>query len=522
MKLASPGTYSRKFVKLGARLMATRTTKRLRDSVDTKLQSKTYTKLVTALSKTSAWSSVGIDNHLPYDTFRESVALHRYEDLASFVERMKSGEPSVLWPGKCTYYAVSSGTTAGRTKYIPVTQSMLAHFRKAGLNSLLYYAGRRPNADVFQGKHLFLGGSTGLTPVKSTQPFKAYCGDLSGITARHLPAWVEKFLFEPGEQIAAMDDWPKKIDAIAARTQSSDISLIAGIPSWILILAEALQKKTGVDNLQELWPRFECLIHGGVPIGPYVTELRKALGPTVNFHEVYPASEGFIAAQDSHISDFGMRLMTDCGIFYEFLPMRYYDDTRLSSLGSKTVPLSQVEVDVDYALVMSTPAGLCRYVIGDVVRFTSTNPPRLSYVGRTALQLSAFGEHVIEKEVTDSLVNTASKFNLSIGNFHVAPLFPKPEIGRPRGCHEWWIELTSGNIENLSAFRDTLDETLQAKNEDYEAKRKAGGLTEPVIRILKPGTFEIWLKSKGKWGGQNKTPRCRSDREVAISLESIL
>jgi GH3 auxin-responsive promoter len=522
MKLASSGTYSRKFVKLGASLMATRTTKHLKDSFDDKLQSKAYSKLVTALSKTSAWSSVGVENHLPYEEFQATVALHRYEDLYSFIERMKSGEPDVLWPGKCIYYAVSSGTTAGRTKYIPVTKAMLSHFRKAGLNSLLYYSSRRPNANVFQGKHLFLGGSTGLTPIKSSSTFKAYCGDLSGITARHLPRWVEKYLFEPGIEIAAMDDWPKKIDAIAARTQLTDISLIAGIPSWILILAEAIKKKTGVENLQKLWPRFECLIHGGVPIGPYVTELRRALGSTVNFHEVYPASEGFIAAQDSHISDFGMRLMTDCGIFYEFLPLRDFDHTRLSSLGAKAVPLSQVDIDVDYALIMSTPAGLCRYVIGDVVRFTSVNPPRLTYVGRTALQLSAFGEHVIEKELTDSLVSTANKYNLSIADFHVAPLFPKPEIGRLRGCHEWWIELTSGKIEELNIFRDTLDETLQAKNEDYEVKRKAGGLSEPVIRILKPGTFELWLKSRGKWGGQNKTPRCRSDREVATSLESLV
>jgi hypothetical protein len=522
MKSITPSSYSRKFVTLGARFAASRTTKRLKKTtVDEVAQKKAYTKLVASFSKTSAWSSLGIEEKIPYNEFRDTVALHRYEDLSNFVEKMKAGEANVLWPGTCSNYAVSSGTTAGRTKYIPLTGTMLTHFKKAGLQSLLYYAGRTPKAAVFQGRHLFLGGSTGLNPLVSSSGFKAYCGDLSGITAKHLPAWIEKYLFEPGEKIAAMDNWPNKIEAIADKTQHSDISLIAGIPSWILILAEALRRKTGVTHLQQLWPHFECLMHGGVPIGPYVNELRKALGPTINFHEVYPASEGFIAAQDTFSTELGMRLITDCGLFFEFLPMSHYDDSKLSFLGKHAVALTEVEIGKDYALILTTPGGLARYVIGDVVRFISTTPPRLVYVGRTALQLSAFGEHVIEKEVTDSLVNTCNHFNLNVGNFHVAPLFADPDKGRPRGCHEWWIELASGHVSDLKAFASQLDSTLQSKNEDYEAKRAAGGLADPVVHIINSGTFESWLKARGKWGGQNKMPRCRSDREIADAISGF-
>ncbi len=519
MKNKASATYSRSLVSLGARFVASRTGKRLKQvNAAISDQKKIYSKLIKSYSNTSVWSSLGIHENLSYDKFRKSIPLNRYEDLASYVERMKAGESSLLWPGKCSYYAVSSGTTAGRTKYIPITQAMLAHFKKSGLQSLLYYASRSHKAAVFKGSHLFLGGSTGLTPHTYNSGFTAYAGDLSGITARHLPRWIEKYIFEPGKTIAAMDNWPAKIEAIAERTQDSDISLIAGIPSWILILAESLRKKTGVSNLQQLWPHFECLMHGGVPITPYVNELKKVLGPSVNFHEVYPASEGFIAAQDTHNSDQGMRLMTDCGLFFEFLPMQDYRDTDLGGLGKYAVPVTEVKAGIDYALILSTPAGLVRYVIGDVIRFVSISPLRLVYRGRTALQLSAFGEHVIEKEVTDSLVETCNEFEVNIGNFHVAPLFSDPSQDRNRGCHEWWIELVSGNITDIKKFSIRLDSHLQIKNEDYEAKRVSGGLADPIVHILKPGTFETWLKAKGKWGGQNKMPRCRSDREVADTL----
>jgi hypothetical protein len=432
---------------------------------------------------------------------------------------MKHGESDVLWPGWCSYYAVSSGTTAGRTKYLPVTRDMLEHFRRAGLDSLCFHARRANSAGIFRGRHLFLGGSTTLSPLPEAGSFGAWAGDLSGITSLNLPRWAERHLYEPGRDIAQMSDWPKKLQAIAQRTISRDVRLLAGIPSWLLIFVETVRSITGHRTLKETWPRLECLVHGGVPIGPFTEELRAALGLGVNFHEVYPASEGFIAAQDDEPAA-GLRLIADAGIFYEFLPMECFSESRLPELGRYLVPLEGVRTGVDYALVMTTPAGLCRYVIGDVVRFISTEPPRLIYVGRTRLQLSAFGEHVIEKELTDAITAVGARHGLAIANFHVAPRFVDTQAGTNRGGHEWWIELKGGDTSRLDAatVAAALDAELQRLNDDYEAKRKGGGLDAPLVRLVAEGTFEQWLRRRGKWGGQNKMPRCRSDREIADAL----
>jgi hypothetical protein len=271
-----------------------------------------------------------------------------------------------------------------------------------------------------------------------------------------------------------------------------------------------------------LWPNLQCFVHGGVPVGPFVGELRAALGPTVNFHEVYPASEGFIATQDAD-SAAGLRLMTGVGLFYEFLPLAQYDEAARDRLGATAVPLEGVKPDVDYVLLLTTPAGLCRYVIGDVVRFVSTNVPRLVYAGRTRLQLSAFGEHVIEKELTEALQTVGHRRGWSVANFHVAPVFVDSAAGARRGRHEWWIELKSAAGPNADgrAIAAELDRELALRNEDYEAKRQGGGLEAPRLQFVAPGTFERWMRERGKWGGQSKMPRCRSDREVADSLQAL-
>jgi len=513
-------------VNLGAGILTARMKPRLRAkrSGAVAAQEKIFRQLADNFARTQLWRGHhGLESGINYQTFHERVPLQSYEELDPYIERMKRGEADVLWPGQCSYYAVSSGTTAGRTKYLPVTEPMLTHFRRAGLDSLFYYTARTGSARVFHGRHLFLGGSTALAPIPEAEPFVAYAGDLSGITAMRLPAWAEKHLYEPGLEIAQMTDWPAKLAAIAERTRSRDITLLAGIPSWILILAETLRVQAGgVENLQALWPNFECLIHGGVPLGPFEDELRAALGPTVNFHEVYPASEGFIAAQDAE-PEAGLRLMADTGLFFEFVPMSQFDENRLTILGLHAVPLAGVQPNVDYALLLTTPAGLCRYVIGDVVRFLSTEPPRLIYVGRTRLQLSAFGEHVIEKELTDSLLAVCKRHGWTIINFHVAPLFVNAAAGRKRGQHEWWVELKVPTIETPTGpvMAPELDAELQRLNDDYEAKRKGGGLEPPVVRLVMPGVFEQWLRSAGKWGGQNKMPRCRSDRSIADQLAEI-
>ncbi len=487
-------------------------------------QERTRIKLVGSLANASFWRASGIEAGLPESEFRNVVPLRTYEDLAEPIERAKRGEAGVLWPGRCSLYAISSGTTVGRTKYLPITPPMIRHFKDAGLESLFTYTARVGNAGVFGGRHLFLGGTTALAPIPESKPFNAYAADLSGICALNLPSWVERHLYEPGAAIAQIGDWPAKIEAIAERTATLDITLLGGIPSWVLILADALKAERSranvrAPNLQAIWPNFECLVHGGVPIAPFQDELRAVLGPTVQFHEVYPASEAFIAVQDAD-SESGLRLLTDVGIFYEFLPMSAFDESRLSSLGSKAVGLRDVQVGVDYALILTTPAGLARYVIGDVVRFTSTSPARIQYVGRTRLQLSAFGEHVIEREITDALSTVCHRNGLTIANFHVAPIFANSKEGRDRGRHEWWIELRKGcpKAPDAALIGAELDTELRPLNDDYDAKRKGGGLDGPVVQMLEPGVFENWMKDHGKWGGQNKMPRCRSDRSVADGL----
>ena len=502
---------------------------RLKGSTDPRrLQNSVYKKLIPKLAQGSVWANKGVEDGMTYEEFRERVPLATYEDLARYIERMKEGEENVLWPGRCQLYAVSSGTTVGRTKYIPVTEPMLAHFRRAGLNSILWYTSRIRSTGVFGGRHLFLGGSSALAPITESEPFEAYAGDLSGIAALNLPSWVERHLYEPGSEIAQMADWPAKIAAITERTLNVDISLLAGIPSWILILADALRTRASrggarVPHLQAFWPNLECYIHGGVPIAPFQDELRDALGPTVNFHEVYTASEAFIAAQDAEAAA-GLRLMVDAGVFFEFLPMSEYDDTRLPALGKKAVPLSGVAAGVDYAIVITTPAGLARYVLGDIVRFNSTKPARLTYVGRTKLQLSAFGEHVIEKEITDALMYVCRRNGWSITNFHVAPIFTNSSTGKLRGRHEWWVELKPGTIITPTGpvMAVELDMELRRMNEDYDAKREGGALDPPFVRLVMPGVFEHWMRYHGKWGGQNKMPRCRSDRIIADELGGAL
>lgn len=483
-----------------------------------------YAHLVARLAATSFGRTQGLGASLPYAEFRRRLPPRTYEGFLPHIERMKAGEPDVLWPGRCRHFAVSSGTTADRTKFLPVTPDMLRHFRRCGLESLLLFAHRAGDTSVFDGRHLFLGGSTALTPLPESGGF---AGDLSGIAALNLPRWAEDFLYEPGREIAQISDWPAKIEAMARRTVGRDITLLAGIPSWLLILGEALFAEAArlgrrADTLSDLWPHLRCLVHGGVPIAPFTDRLRRLVGPATLFHEVYPASEGFIAVQDAE-PEAGLRLLVDSGLFFEFVPLESYSDAAPESCADRALPLWEAEPNRDYVLLLTTPGGLCRYVIGDIVRFVSTAVPRLLYVGRTRLQLSAFGEHVLERELTDALATTLRRRSWRVANFHVAPLFPDPAAGRPRGCHEWWIEPAQEirPAEEEPVLAAALDSELRARNDDYAAKRDGGGLAPPRVRLVRPGVFKSWMHGAGKWGGQSKMPRCRGDRAVADALESL-
>jgi hypothetical protein len=490
-------------------------------------QRRAFAALIARMAPTAFGRTAGLEPGLRYETFRARVAPHTYEGLRPYIERMKRGEPDVLWPGRCAFFAVSSGTTGGRTNYLPVTEAMLAHFRRAGLDSLLYYTARVGHAHVLRGRQLFLGGSTALKAIEEAKPQAAFVGELSGIAALLLPAWLERHLYEPGAEIAQMSDWPAKLQAAAERVLPRDLTLLAGIPSWMLVFAEVVRQRaarehTPVPHLQALWPNLECFVHGGAPLAPFAGELRAVLGPNVNFHEVYPASEGFIAAQDADAAC-GLRLMTAAGLFFEFLPLPAFDERNLANLGEQVVPLERVRLGIDYVLLLTTPAGLCRYVIGDIVRFLSIDVPRLIHVGRTSLQLTAFGEHVIEKELTDVLLAVCQRHGWTIVSFHVAPLLANTLTGQMRGCHEWWLELKTPTAETPTAnvISPELDAGLKQRNAGYEAKRQGRGLQPPAVRLVMPGVFEQWMEKNGRWGGQHKMPRCRSDRLVADQLAEL-
>jgi len=513
---------------IGTSFLTFRTSRKLRDRrAAVPAQGKTFAALRAQLAATAYGRELGLVSGMPYGVFQARVPLRTHEDFEPYIERMKRGEESVLWPGRCSFDAVSSGTASGRARHLPVTGDMIAHFRKAGFESLLYYTARVGHAGVFQGKHLFLGGSTALSRVEASK-YPAFTGDPGGIAALNLPGWFEKHHYEPGAAVSGIADWPAKLHAVAERTWNRDISLLAGIPDWLLALTEAViarasSGKARPSYLQAVWPNLECVVHGGAPIGPFAEELRARIGARVNFHEVYPASEGFVAAQDAE-SSLGLRLMADTGLFFEFLPMRDYHGDDLSACGPRAVPLEGVRAGEDYALVLTTPAGLTRCVVGDIVRFVSTDVPRLVYAGRTALRLGAFGEYVAEKELTDALLAVCQRHAWTIANFHVAPQFTQSAVlGQKRGRHEWWVELKPVTVKNPTGpvLAAELDVELQRLSDDYASRRRNGSIEEPNVRLVMPGVFEHWMREKGRWGGRNRMPRSRGDRRIADELAQI-
>ncbi len=351
-------------------------------------------------------------------------------------------------------------------------------------------------------------------------------GDIGGFTALHLPAWAERALYEPGPEIARLEDWPAKLDAIAKRCARLDVRLLAGRPDSLLQLAAALFAEAGnasggalPDTLRKLWPAFECLVHSGLPIGPFAAGLRAVCGNGVRFHEVYAATEALVAAQDAE-PEAGLRLLADAGVYYEFLPLSDYDETRVSQLGPKALPLEGVKPGVDYVLVLSTPGGLVRYVIGDIVRFTSTEPARLVYAGRTRLRLNAFGEDLLERELTDALTLTCSRHGWQVVNFHVAPKFSDSLSRWSDSPASRLTELRAGTVETPTGpvIAVELDQELQRLHRAYQAKRRDGTLLDPTVRLVMPGVFEQWQREAGRWGGQYKMPRCRADRQIADEL----
>jgi hypothetical protein len=490
-------------------------------------QPRHLARLRAAFARTAYGRDHGIETHMSDQAWRERVPLRLHQTLSPYLERMLRGEADVLWPGPCHYFSGSAGLTGDYAKCLPVTADLLAHFRRAGGDALFCHTARAGKHTVFGGKHLLLGGALALAPLRSTPASPVGIGDLGAFSPLHLPSWAAGTVAAPGEDIVRLDDWTAKIDATVRRCADADVRLLAGAPDRVLALADALLDHAARErggkrppHLRALWPRLECLVHGSMPLAPYATALRARCGVGVRFHEIYLASEAVIAAQDSE-PEAGLRLLADTGVHFEFIPLADYDESRLSKLGPKALPLEGVKIGVDYALVLSTPAGLARYVLGDIVRFTSTTPARLHYVGRLNLLLNAFGESVLEKELTDALAAVCRRHGWQVVNFHVAPLFSEESLtGYQRGRHEWWIELLPGTVETPTGpvIAAELDQELQNLHSGYRDKRRAAQLPAPTVRLVMPGVFENWQREAGRWGGQHKSPRARSDRLVADAI----
>ncbi len=443
-----------------------------------------------------------------YDHFKEKVPLQEYNDLKPYVDRLISGEQQLLWPTETKWFAKSSGTTDNRSKLIPVTKDSLeeCHY-KGGKDLLALYYENHPNRKLYKGKHLIVGGSAQINHLTAD----SYFGDLSAIIVKNLPWWAE-IRRTPSKDIALMSQWEEKIEKMAQSTIHEDVYILAGVPSWTMVLANKVLEISGKNNLKEVWPNLELFMHGGVSFEPYKAQFERLIpDPKMNYVETYNASEGFFGIQDQ-INSNELLLMLDYGIFYEFIPMSSFDGVN----SVEAVDLAGVELDVNYAIVISTNAGLWRYIVGDTVKFTSKTPYRFKITGRTKSFINVFGEELIVENADKAIARAANKIGTVVREYTVAPVFMD---GLENGAHEWLIEFTHVP-DDVSRFQLLLDEALRELNSDYDAKRYNNFvLGPPIIKVLKAGTFDNWLKSIGKLGGQHKVPRLSNSREI---VEQIL
>jgi hypothetical protein len=441
-----------------------------------------------------------------YTTFSERIPIATYEDLEPLIELTRKGEQNVFWPSHIKWFAKSSGTTNAKSKFIPVSAEALenCHY-KASKDLLCLYLNNNENSELFVGKSLRLGGSKQLYEDNNT-----FFGDLSAILIDNMPVWAE-FSSTPSSKISLMGDWETKLPAIINETVNENVTSLAGVPSWMLVLLQKALETTGKSNLLEVWPNAEVYFHGGVSFEPYKEQYKK-LFPKDNFkyYEIYNASEGFFAIQDQNGSD-ELLLMLDYGIFYEFIPM----DT-FGTLNQRVIRLNQVELHKNYALVITTNSGLWRYLIGDTIRFTSLNPYRIKVTGRTKHHINVFGEELMVENTDSALAKTCKGFNCEMIDYTVAPIFMKDN---QKGAHEWIIEFKNPP-EDIAKFSQALDENIQALNSDYEAKRYNNmTLNRLVLHVARPHLFYDWLKQQDKLGGQHKVPRLSNERTY---LESLL
>ena len=473
-------------------------------------QEKQLLELVGKAANTRFGQDHGFGDITSVADFQARVPLRRYEDF--WEAYWKEPFPNVVnasWPGKIPYFAVTSGTTSGTSKYIPVSHEMNRSNARAGVDLLAHHVAHCPDSRAMGGKGLMLGGSTELVK----EAGGVYSGDLSGIAVKRSPWWAKQFLFPPID-IALLSDWEEKVDRIAEAAKDTDIRIITGTPSWLLILFDKQAALNGGSGeARDLYPNLDLLVHGGVNFKPYRQQFEGFLNGKGELREVYPASEGFIALQDESPAD-GLRLMLDNGLFFEFVPV-----DELVSDNPTRHTLANAQTGVNYALVLSSNAGCWAYVIGDTVRFVSLDPPRVLITGRTSYSLSAFGEHLIEEEVQEAVSAGSEAAGLTITDFSVGAVFPA--TSNDLGGHLFVVESDRYPLDEETAqvFLTKADERLNALNDDYRAHRSEGfGLKDPQILPVPPGTFAAWMKSRGRLGGQNKVPRLIADESLFDGL----
>ncbi len=469
-------------------------------------QREVLQELVTSAQYTEFGRKYNFSNLFNVRDFKAAVPIHEYDDMKPYILRTMNGEQNILWNTPIYWFAKSSGTTSDKSKFIPISDESLedCHFKAAKDVLTLYYQ-YNPDSELLTGKGLVIGGSHNINPMNNEVQY----GDLSAVLLQNTPFWGH-WLRTPDLSIALMDEWESKIEKLAASTIKEKVTSVSGVPTWTMVLFKRILDITGKKTISEVWPSLELFMHGGVSFTPYKEQFQKLIGKNINYQEMYNASEGFIAAQDIPGED-GMLLFTDHGIFIEFMPVSEY-----GKKDPQTISLQDVELGKNYAPVISTNAGLWRYLLGDTIQFTSLKPFRIKVSGRLKHYINAFGEEVIVDNADKAIAVAAEKTGSVVNDYTAAPVYFS---ATSNGAHEWLIEFEK-EPGSMDAFTNELDEALKNVNSDYEAKRyKDIALRLPIIHSLKKGTFVEWLRRKGKLGGQHKVPRLSNERNL---VEEIL
>jgi len=470
-------------------------------------QNAVLSNLLFKAKETEYGKKYGFHTISKYTEFKSQIPLVTYEQYEPEIEKTRQGNADIIWPGKIKWFAKSSGTTNAKSKFIPISNESLeeSHY-KAGKDMFSLYYNNHPDTEIFENKNLRLGGSSELY-----KGFDTVYGDLSAILIDNLPFWIE-YKNTPNKEISLMPEWESKLHAIISTVKNQNIGSLTGVPSWMLVLLQRILTEQNKSYIDEIWPTMEAFFHGGISFTPYKSQYDILFQNPINYYEIYNASEGFFGVQDQ-VDSKDLLLLLDHGIFYEFIPMdEFYNEN------PTVMNIEQVQLNINYALVITTNGGLWRYIIGDTVKFTTKNPYRIIVTGRTKHYINAFGEELMIDNAETALDFACKNTNAIINEFTAAPIFMQ---NKEKGSHEWLIEFKK-LPNSVEKFIEFLDQKLKELNSDYEAKRyKNITLNQPKITIAKENLFFEWMKNRGKLGGQNKVPRLANDRQYIDELLKI-